>query len=310
MLIEKIKDIKTLSTYSEHDIYLINALNSESGFLLNKNRVLFIIKNNEKLDNEAINTELLSLKSNIYISSVDNNSSFKADYYNILIFNEDYSNELFDTYVELCIAYVNLQKKKTFIDFFYSLINLFQLPKESKYNNLIGLFGELSFLLLMHKNFGLDISNEWHISGSTYDKYDFCFENLNIEIKTTLKEEGIFHLKHKQIFNENNNYIIVINICEDVSGKTLENIYNYLRNQEPFKNNLDLQIKLIDEKRRIDLNQMKTKKYSIVSYKVYFNKNLESIKDIPSGIYELEYNYDFSNREVFEINKLIELVKK
>ena len=216
---------------------------------------------------------------------------------------------MFDTYVELCIAYVNSQKKKSFIDFFYSLINLFQLPKESKQKNLIGLFGELSFILIMYNNFCLNISNEWHVSGSTYDKYDFCFENLNIEIKTTLKEEEIFHLKHKQIFNDSNNYIVVINICEDVSGKTLENIYNYLKNQNPFKNNLDLQIKLIDEKRRIDLNQMKTKKYSIISYKVYFNKNLESIKDIPNGVYELEYNYDFSNRKVVELSELIKLLK-
>lgn len=309
MIIEEIQKIKKLELYNEQEIYLINAINHESGFLLNKNKVMFIIKNNEKLDKETIHTEILTLITNIHISSLNNEPSFKSDEYNILIFNGDVSSELFDTYVELCITYVNSHIKIAFLDFFYSLISLFQLPKESKYKNLIGLFGELSFIIIMFQKYGLDISNEWHSGGSSYDKYDFCFNKFNLEIKSTISNNEIFHIKHNQIFNEQNNYIIVININEDISGNSLDDIYNFLKEKSPFKNNLSLQIKLNEEKRRVDPNQMKNKKYRVNSYKVFYNKQLKTITNIPDGIYELEYKYDFSNLSSIDLCKIIEIIK-
>lgn len=309
MLISKIKEIIELECYNEDETYLISVLDNDSGFLLHKNHVLFITRNIEKLDNDSINTNLLSLKNNVYISSVDNNPSFSADYYNILSFNESNENPIFDTYVELCNAYVNSQKKMPFIDFFYALINLFQLPKEERYKNLIGLFGELLFIIMIYKEYGMDISDKWHLSGSMYDKYDFCFSTLNVEVKTTLKQEHIFLIKHQQIFNDNNNYIVVNNIEEDIAGNSLDELYTYFKTVSPFKDNLNFQIKLAEEKRKIESSQVKSKKYSIKLSTIYLNKDLETIKDIPNGLYDLQYQYDFTNRKSINIEDFITFVK-
>jgi hypothetical protein len=305
MLIDKINEITNMHNFKKNETYLIEAINENSGFLIHENRILYIIRNKDKQHNDKIDTQVLSLRTNIFIDTVVNNPKFVPGYYNLLIFNGDYENKLFDTFVNLCNSYSNLKNNKTIVDFFYSLIDLFQLPKEEYFNNVIGLYGELYFIKMIFDKYKVNVSNYWHRSGSSFDKYDFTFGDFNVDAKTTIKEESIIHLKHKQVFNDKVNYLFIVNINEDVSGSSLKELIDFFRITSSFSENLDFQIKLASELIKINAINQIDKKYSVNSSLIFLNKNLPSFEKIPTGIYEIEYNYDFSSRECSSMDDFV-----
>ena len=72
---------------------------------------------------------------------------------------------------------------KSFVKFFFSLSELFQVPKSQEYKNLVGFFGELSFLRFLGNTTSIDLSYCWHKGGSK-DKYDITLETKNVVLKT------------------------------------------------------------------------------------------------------------------------------
>lgn len=299
-MIETIKNKLATSPYDE-SIYLISKLTNEAGFFTNKGKLLYIVRNSEELSYESMDTEFLSLRTHVFITTVENQSQFESGYYNIIVYKGEIEETNFEGFVRLCITYCNSTIKYGLIKFFYSLVDLFQLPKEQNFKNLLGLFGELIFIDYIYLNFRKDISVNWH-QGNDYDKYDFVCKDVNFEVKCIISEENIVKIKHDQIFNDDNNYIVIVKMQKDISGITLNELINIMRNKTPFSNNYQFQYRLELEKKRIfhnDADNVKLKKVAIYIYKV---ANLENIKGIPERITGLTYKFDFTGLNCDELN--------
>lgn len=120
----------------------------------------------------------------------------------------------------------------------------------------------------------------------------------------------IFDIKHKQVFNENRNFIVVINIEQDNSGLSLSELYDYFKGEKPFSNNIDFAIKLESEKNKVSPQDFQFKKFSISKYSVFYNKNLKTIINIPEWINNIAYSYDFVSQNEFGFDNLVEEIRK
>jgi hypothetical protein len=98
-----------------------------------------------------------------------------------------------------------------FVEFFDSLIDIFQIPNDQSFKNVVGLYGELSIIKNIYDTYKVDISPFWHLNGSS-SKYDFSLKNFNLEIKTTSSKNKMIDIKHYQIFNNENNILGTVKI--------------------------------------------------------------------------------------------------
>ena len=291
-MIKQISDIINASP-KDGSIYLISKLANDTGFFVSNGKLIYMVKNSEDLGFESMDTEFISLRTHIYIVAVENHPQFESAYYNTLVYKGEQEGTNFVSFIRLCITYCNSTIKCGFIKFFYSLVNLFQLPKEQQFKNLLGLFGELKFIEYVYSNFSCDLSSKWH-QGDEYDKYDFVCSDFNFEVKSILSEETIVKIKHEQIFNYDNNYLVAVRIQKDNSGTTLNDLILDIRNRIPFINNYEFQLNLEREKNRVSNHDADTVRFKLVNIQAYKATNLETIKNIPECITGLSYKYDLN----------------
>jgi len=286
--------------------YLLYFINPISGLFVNKNRIFYAIKNFQNIKTENIKTDLLALQTNRLIITTDNNNSLESGYYNLIEFKDDINSENFDSFISLCIMHSNIADEKPINSFFNSLINLFQVPREQHYRNIVGLFGELYFIKYIYDTYNINIVNYWHQMDSN-DKFDFKFKNMYVEVKTTLKNNPIVKIKHQQIFNYNADklYLVVNQIQENYSGKTLlelsEEIKLFCDNTTQYV----FALKMEEEKRKITLFDYKNKKFSVNNLSIYKVSNLKTINDIPTYISDIKYSYDFTTIDSISFDKCI-----
>lgn len=292
----KLNSLRLSSDFSQGQLYLVETINEQSGFLLGNEKLYFVIKNGGG-DADSITTTYLSLRTNIHINTIENSPTFTPGYYDVLIYNIGLDDSYLESFVELCKMYINSSTAINFNEFFYSLLKLFEPSKETSFSNLVGMFGELFFIKKMFNDFGICLADNWHNSLGSNDKYDFSCPNANIEIKTTTKAEMVFSLKHSQIFNDCKNYIAVINIDLDNSGLSVADLYEYFKVTKPFDNNLEFAIKLEKEKKKVAPLDFVIKKFTLSKFNVFINSKLNTIESIPDCIDSIMYTYDFVGKE-------------
>lgn len=303
-----INKIKSSSDYTKEQLFMIESINEYSGFLLGGDKIYFINKSTST-DSESILTNHLSLRTKISINTIENYPTFAPGFYDVLAYNDDNEEIYLESFIELCKMYIISLSKISFRDFFYSLLKLFEPTKVTSFTNVIGLFGELSFLEKIYKDYDISLADEWHNTYGSIDKYDFAFQKFNIEVKTSVKDNMIFNIKHKQIFNEKKNYIVVINIELDNSGKTVLELYDYFKKTKPFSENIDFAIKLEVERQKVSDQDFKNKRFNVVNYSVFDNKEIKTINCIPEWISQVEYNYDFITQRRMELFELVDIIK-
>lgn len=305
-MIEIIKNAIDNSNTESEELFLITRINDISGFFVHKCKVLYIVKNIEKLQINNIETEFLTFNSNIYIQSVKNHSTFESGYYNIIQYKGFVNDDNIDSFVNLCIAHSSSSIKINLDKFFYSLITLFQLPKEQQYKNLIGLFGELKFIEYVYSKYNKNISSCWHLGGSL-DKYDIVCPDNNFEIKTIKSEDKIVKIKHSQVFNcdINKNYLVLVQIEENITGETLNELINKIRKNSSFAKCYNFQLNIEKERKRVSPEESDSLKFKLINIKIYPVSNLDSIKYIPDNISHIEYNYNLGNISSCDIKSYI-----
>lgn len=300
----KIEHIKESDEYNSEQLFMIESINDSSGFLLGGEKIYFINVSNSS-DSESIITNHLSLRTRISINTIENYPTFAPGYYDILAYNNVNDVLYLESFVELCKMYIVSLSKMSFRDFFYSLLKLFEPIKDSSFSNLVGLFGELSIIKKAYTDYDVILMDDWHNTYGSTDKYDFSLKNFNIEVKTTTKDSMIFNIKHKQIFNEKHNYVVVINVEPDNSGESLHDLYVFFKNTKPFSDNIEFAIKLETEKAKVSQQDFKLKRLSIDNYSVFDNKEMKTIDKIPEWISHIEYLYDFVSQKNYDFKQLI-----
>lgn len=300
-MVDKIKQLVRNNIFDNYHLYLLYGLNDKAGFFVFANRIFFAIINDGDSQESDIDTEFLSLKTNVFIKSVKNNQLFKSGHYSILEFRSDVEHEYFETFIKLCEAYVKNGMNMSFVDFFETLFDLFKKSSEQFKKNALGLYGELKFLEKIYYEYDINLSNNWHISGSN-SKYDISYYGINFEIKTSIFDDYKFFIKHYQVFNGDDNYIVVINSEENPAGETIFELVEKLRNLEPFASNLQFQINLAKEMKRISKEE--SKKFSITNVNIYDTKKISRLNEIPHCISDVEYKYDFELQPSEDIHEL------
>lgn len=284
---------------SDSLLYLIEKLSDISGFFMTNGCLLYIVKNIELNHSQSISTEYLNLNTDIAIESIQNDQQFKSGRYNVIEFikgKDGYNFTELESFVNLCTAHTNSLNAKDLVSFFYSLITIFQFPKEQNYKNLIGLLGELTFIKLFYEQFNRDISKLWHKNGS-HDKYDFALSKCNLEIKSTISEERKSLIKHSQLFNEDNNYLVSVFFQENPSGFTLNELCHELFEAEKYCNNYDFMINVEKEKRKVSPIDANNKRFKLLDVKLFNAKDIKYFEKIPVCISNVTYDLSLVNEK-------------
>lgn len=299
---ERIVEIENLSDNSSEKVYLLEVFNENSGLFFHNGKVLFAEKVIGSGKASKIETVSLTLVTNLFISPVKDNSIYASGYYNVIYFNGDKTSEVFESFKKLCFVYSE-DISSTFEDFFYSLITIFQLLKATTFTDTIGLFGELCLIKEVWEKHSIDLSKYWHIDGSN-SKYDFQTGLHNIEVKSTSVETNTFHIKHSQIFNRNNNFLVLVKLNK--GGKTLKELFEYFNSESPFSTNYNFQINLHSYSVNIT-EQQNNLKYEISNMYIYESEKLETIANIPQEINNISYEYTFDFNIALKLTDLMNL---
>ena len=287
-------------------IYLICKITDISGFFMVNQKLLYMVLNQENCESQNINTEYLSLNTNVKVFSVEHSQQFSSGRYNIIEYRIIYEKIVMsdlEAFVELCVAHSKYMKGKGFSQYFYSLINIFQFPQEQSFKNLIGLFGELVFIKEVYKEVKVDLSTLWHTKGES-SKYDFVLPDFNVEVKSTLSNNLMVTLKHNQLFNGDKNYLAVIMVEENNAGISLNELISEMVEDVNYGNNYNFVLNLEKEKRRISPVDSIRKKLSVKGIYIFNSKEINPFEKVPTEISNLKYSLDLSVSNTYALKDI------
>ena len=288
-------------------IYLVKKLTDTTGFFVLNNHLLYIARNFENETAKSIKTEYLNLNTNVDIRAFAENQQFESGKYNILDYipsENGYNKNDLESFVNLCSAHALYMKAAEFVKFFYSLINIFQYPAEQEYKNLVGFFGELYLIKFIYEKTGKDISQQWHKTGSE-GKYDFVFDDFNLEVKTSVSTEREVTIKHNQIFNAGNNFIAVVLLEKDNSGISTNQLIRELLHSKDYCNNFCFSVNLERERKRISPADSETICFSVKEIVFYNAHDINPFSTLPDNISCLSYRLDLTEETEIEIQTLL-----
>lgn len=302
-MLKRIDTIKQAKNYRTDRVFLIEKIDEKNGFFLYEEKLTFahLSENNNKTN---LATSMLDYYPAVNLKSVENVPSFKAGFFDFLVL-KTIDTDLINSFVTLCNAYVK-DGRLTFNDFIANMIDLFQLPKKESKLNAIGLFGELYLIKAIFDKTKNDFTNGRHLSG-TFSKYDFSFVDFNLEVKTSTENTTNYIIKHAQLFNDSRNFIALVKIEKvDNGGCSLNELIHVMKNESPFAENARFQIMLQKElTKSLDIDALENR-YVFKNAFFFENKKLETIKNIPLCITEIEYRYDFDITDSMSIDEFTE----
>lgn len=267
-------------------IYLVGPIDDKSAFFASDGQLLYAARAAEEQNKERIETQLMSLHTGVNIAPVACESHYPKGDYNIISLETLTDPRIAKAFLTICAAYSETVESHSFIDFFFSLENLFKPNTEQCYKNAVGLFGELTFINSMWDSLKIDASASWQLSGVN-SKLDFVFDDFNVEVKTTTKDEDIVLIKHQQLFNSAKNYLFFVKISTDPSGQSLQELSAMLKACGCFST-LRSRIVLERELLRIEPKNIK-EKYSVISSNLYHSSDLNVFKEVDERVSRLSY---------------------
>ncbi len=288
-------------------IYLAKKLTNKAGFFVSNKHLLYVVSNSDLETSQNISTEFLRLNTNVDIRAFADDQQFQSGKYNILEFVPSecgYSEADLESFLNLCAAHAEYMNSAEFVRFFYSLINIFQIPVEQAYKNLIGLFGELSVIKYVYEQTGRDISGEWHKTGSS-GKYDFVLSGYNLEVKSTISRDRTVEIKHSQLFNSDTNYLAVVYLEKNNAGVTINQLIQSMLNAPNFCNNFSFAVNVEKEKKRISPIEANQELLCVQAI-VFFNaKDINPFPVIPDEISALKYDLDLSEKRSIDMSTFL-----
>lgn len=300
---------KINSLPKDNTLYLLERLSSTAGLFALNGNVLYVLLNEEHCQSLNIETELLHLVTNVYVTAFNSSeSSFENGMYNYvelqLVTKEENLQNLV-AFVNLCIAHAVNMQGKDFVNFFNSLVSLFQMPREQEYKNLVGLLGELFLIEHIFQNNAIDISPYWHSDG-VVSKLDFVCPSANLEVKTTTSDSPLFTIKHEQLFSCSKNYLVTICVEENNTGITLDELINSLLDNPEYCNNLKFSLNIEKEKRRVSPVDLVSKRFICKKIRAYHSENINPFTNIPDCVENLSYKLNtiqFAESQLSDIFK-------
>lgn len=276
------------------EIYLLEQLSEISGFFVSDKKLLYVVENNDSKINQNVKTDFLEMSTNVFINSIKDNQRFKSGRYNILIFSNTTDNNNFEAFVNLCIAHTKYMQCERFSDFFFSLINIFQIKNEQGYKNIIGLYGELAVMDYVLNEYNFDLSPYWHLEGAN-SKYDFSLPSFNMEVKSTSSKDSLITIKHSQLFNEDENILGKVILEKNNHGLLLKQFLKKFYGEKKAFKNLNFVLNVEKELKRISQAEIDTYKFIVKEISFYESRTINPLKEMPDNITDLCYKIDLSS---------------
>lgn len=276
----------------DNKLYLVEKKSDTAGFFVSNKKLIYMAKNTETIGKNSLETEYLHFRSNANILAVENLQNFDSGFYNLIEYKVSFNENIsaFESFINLCIAHIELMKSKNFVEFFNSLIDLFQNVGKEKKQNILGLFGELSLIYYFYTEFSLNLASYWHTSGS-YSKYDFSINKRNIEVKTSNSLKNVL-IKHSQLFNGDQNYLAVSVIENNNAGITLKELEEKLKEIDEIASDFNFMVNFETEKSRIDVSDYSNKKLKLISVNMFDCNNINPFEVLPENVSDVEYRID------------------
>lgn len=293
---------------ADPSLYLIFALSDCTGVFADNGSLAYLVQNGEGLAFECIETEYLSLKTNVHIHAVKNAQTFKDDYYNLIVFKGSVEDPNLEAFLKLCTLHSNNLNELRFKDFFYSLISLFQLPAEQQFKNALGLYGELKFMQYIWTSLKKDVSAYWHKSGSL-SRFDFTLNETNFEVKCPLSSELTVAIKHSQLFGDHICYLVVVRCEKTDDGETIHDIIAQLCEIENAFKNLNYSINLQKELKRISKVDVETIHFKVLGIDIFDTATLNPFPDLPSRVNGLKYLLDVSDEPTVSLQEIKSVIE-
>lgn len=278
----------------DNKLYLIEKKSDTAGFFVSNKKLIYMAKNTEAIEKNSLETEYLHLRSNANILAVENFQNFDSGFYNLIEYKVSFNENIsaFESFINLCIAHIELLKSKNFVNFFNSLIDLFQNVGKEKKQNILGLFGELSLIYYFYTEFSLNLASYWHTSGS-YSKYDFSINKRNIEVKTSNSLKNVL-IKHSQLLNGDQNYLAVSVVENNNAGISLKELEVKLKEINEIASDFNFVVNLETEKSRIDVSDYSNKKLKLIGINLFDCNKVNPFEILPENVSDLEYRIDLS----------------
>ncbi|MBQ4519951.1 MAG: PD-(D/E)XK motif protein [Bacteroidaceae bacterium] len=287
-LLEKIQSIP-----QDYTLYLLETFPCGTGLFASNGKVLYLVPNKEGCTPLSIKTDYLCVETNIFVSAFNPSvSSFADGYYNYVELQLSALNDVeanLNAFVNLCLAHATYTHGEDFMQFFDSLVSLFQLPREQQYKNLVGLMGELLLIEYVYQNYNEDLSPFWHTDG-TSSRLDFTCPFANLEIKTTPSDSLSFTIKHNQLFvDSKDNVLVAVGIEENNSGRTLEEVITRLLQDPQICNGMKFSVNIEKEKRRISPSEINARRFVLRKINFYRAVDINPFVNVPDCVENLSY---------------------
>lgn len=302
--------LKLMDEINESEgLYLLAPINQVAGFFTSQHHLIYIAHDNTAHSAESVETDYLHLQTHVWITGVKNNQTFNNGFYNLIIYKEITNIENTIAFINLCETHAHHREELNFKDFFYSLITLFQLPKEQSYKNAVGLFGELKLMQFAKEKSNVDLSSAWHRNG-TYSKYDFSSSSLCLEVKTTSAEEDIVTIKHKQTFVDFPCYLAVITCGQYDGGQTINELILDMQKEKGYFDSINFSMNLAKELRRISPEDAKKLRFEVVKTRLFLSSTINPFEEIPDNVTSLTYKLELSDFESLPDNDVCTVFSK
>lgn len=286
--------IDFLKTDYDGNGYLVQEFGNEIFFGVDKNQNIICLKKvHEKIETTKIKTNCLELFQN-YNVTIKLENEIITNNFNVLVCNNR-KTENIETFVRLCLCYLNDDNNNEMLNLMKNLIELFQISFSKNIDYEKGLWGELFTIFYLYNNFNIDISSYWHTD--FYLKYDFSLnDQLKLEVKTTSNSTRVHRVSHEQVFTNNNVVLSSVMIRKDDSGLSVFDLFEKIK--QLFINDYTKIVKYEKMLRKIDENDAEKFElnYAFDNIKMYKVSSIPKFEmKEPDGVYGTEYDVDLSN---------------
>lgn len=285
---ELLKALKAADS-TANEIVLLEKLGNDCGFFAFHGCLCFC---SEHTSHKTFSdkTRYLEFQPKLMVTQISNDASFPSGFYDFLILSKDASLSLLEAFVKFSRLYVN-DRRVSLDKFVDSFMELFSETTNEQKTNVIGLFGELSFLReALNRN--IDLLNYWHVSGPL-SSLDFVSRDFSADIKTTLSDIPRIEIRHDQLFDGKNHGVVVVLLKNDDSGESLNDLIHFFETNEAAANNFVFQLALSKERMKPFNEESLNGKFAVRKYLGYETDFLQKIEKIPPCVTNLSYRYEF-----------------
>ena len=260
---------------------------------------------------------------NTHCRVIQNNKTIE-DYYTIISFTGA-NSELQEYFLKLCslLLYFITEQPTThkIQNEIQKFVDLFKILNEPPIKSIQGLFAEL--LLINESTNPKQLINFWHSFPT--EKFDFCYENERIEVKSTSFDNRIHTFSNEQLNQPETIKVYVVSIIlknqtNGINIQTLtEKIIAKLNNDLPTIDRLNTIIfkslgNSIEDSLKIQFDY----NYAINSIAFYNSADIPKIElsSIPKSVFDVKYKSDLTNSKTinfsneFGDSKLLKYKKK